>query len=327
MSNSRKGNLKKKRPASGQSAGIKRSLYVAGPSLELLPHSVVVRIMSLLDVGSRMRMARVCKRFWELHGDEDVWETADLSPLYGVLDARKLRTLLNKYFPSSMKSLVIQHESHCSKQKNPLITGSIMTLLPDKCRNLTALFLVDVNLSQYTISDFLVFSLLQHLHFDLCILKHLFFVPLTKQGSGLQNLKELCLLNCSMVNPFDIEAICTTKGKNLRSLKLRYLYRLTLSSLKVIAKECVGLKELWLEKVGSFSDMSQLLEAAILPPDLTALSLKSSLEECTPEDLQLLSAAVPQLKHLDISGCDDLPENLQEVAQRAFPNLVQLIFK
>ena len=319
-------NSKSKRPATRQSnTGVKRALYVAAPQLDRLPHSVTVAIMCLLDVPSRLRLARVCRHFWEIHSDHGIWETADLTQLSSVIDARKIRSLLSRYFPPTLRELRVRHDHQRNRQKAALLTTSFMSLLSEKCCNLTTLYLVDVCLTHLEISDFVAFPSLRHLHLDSCPTKQSFFLPLQNKPHSFPNLREVCLLNCAMVSFFDIKALCSLSPNNIRSLKLKHLYRLNLSSLQPICSQCTDLQELWLEKMmGGSLTVTELVEQGPFPPKLRALSLKDTLKSCSSEDLRLLSTCVPGLRYLDLRGCG-LHSDSRESVKDVFPDLLQLL--
>ena len=317
---------KSKRHATRQNnTGVKRTLYVAAPQLDRLPHNVTVAIMCLLDVPSRLRMARVCRRFWEIHLDQEIWETADLTQLSSVIDARKIRSLLSRYFPSTLRDLRVQHDHQHNRQKAALLTTSFMSLLSEKCCNLTTLYLVDVCLTHLEISDFVAFPSLQHLHLDSCPTKQSFFLPLQNKPHSFPNLREVSLLNCAMVSFFDIKALCSLSSNNICSLKLKHLYRLNLSCLPIICSKCTDLKELWLDKMmGGSLTVTELIEKGPLPPKLRALSLKDTLKSCSSEDVCLLSTCVPGLRYLDLRGCGLHPDSCETVRD-VFPDLLQLL--
>ena len=47
--------------------------------LDLLPNDILLNIMCLLDTTSVILLSRVCKRFYDLHGDPSVWRDVHLT--------------------------------------------------------------------------------------------------------------------------------------------------------------------------------------------------------------------------------------------------------
>lgn len=309
----------RKRAAKSRGAGpIKRILLQAAAELALLPDTIVVCIFSQLDVLSRIRLAQTCKRFWQMHVNQNIWRTADLSTLQAKLDARMLKKIAHRYVGNNLEELTISTKPK-SDSKPILTMNTFEEDIAGKCKRcLTCLKLVSVNLGDLQVSHLASCVALRHLHLEGCVTGFLWF----QKGldvSFFPRLQSLCILNCPMFSMFDLDALCTLEWRELTSLKLRKLYRLKREAFAKIFASMPALRELWVEDfshcvtqvsdvIGGSRDVSGSVKS--LPP-LVSLSLANTLIGISVEEVEQLASVLPELRNLDISGF--------ELSQRLVP--------
>lgn len=121
-----------------------------GPSLTLMPDNIVLWILSLLDVPSLMNIARVNRRFYQLHSDEYVWRDVDLSTL-SKLNVKRLKDIISKKLHPSLWRLSIQSnavECQANSKMRPIINSVTMDELFKKCPQMRIIKLVNIDLTK-----------------------------------------------------------------------------------------------------------------------------------------------------------------------------------
>lgn len=122
------------------------------PSLELLPDSLLLEILSLLDVHSLIRLSRVCKRFHHLYTDEYIWSNVDLTSrsVGSKLDVRKLKKIVHDRIPPTLRRVKL---SSNHPKKPPVVTASVLNDLFSKCPTIKNITLENCDLTTVLVTQ------------------------------------------------------------------------------------------------------------------------------------------------------------------------------
>lgn len=122
------------------------------PSLELLPDSLLLEILSLLDVHSLICLSRVCKRFHHLYTDEYIWSNVDLTSrsVGSKLDVRKLKKIVHDRIPPTLRRVKL---SSNHPKKPPVVTASVLNDLFSKCPTIKNITLENCDLTTVLVTQ------------------------------------------------------------------------------------------------------------------------------------------------------------------------------
>ncbi|XP_019369407.1 PREDICTED: LOW QUALITY PROTEIN: F-box/LRR-repeat protein 12-like [Gavialis gangeticus] len=299
---------------------------VAEPSLDALADSLLLEILSQLQLRERLLGARVCRRWCRLVQDKVLWRHVDLTPY--EISLKNLRHLLQHHLCSNVRTL---------KMRGTL-SEALLQDLGKKCPGLQRLCLLRTKL-RYKIDSYVVPSPLMTLELSRLELSQWIFFAKSEGTRGLLQLKhlfiyevpsfsDLHLLNISSLVCLQTLTLSgtnqvTTLGFCVALSYLKALEHLTLCqcTLKDSATHFIGcyLKQL---HTLEFSNTPFLTDAGL--PDLKSSKYLEplSLESCVKlscDAIVALGQALPQLKSLNLRGIPFDDQTICKI-QASLPN-------
>jgi hypothetical protein len=250
------------------------------PSLALIPDNVALRIMTLLDIHSLLRLSQVNKRYYLLHSDECIWTDVDLSTV-AWSDVRIVKKVIrDKLHPALWRLTLRSNAVECQRKPKlrPIMTSSALDDIFRKCPHIRIIRLHNFDISQLPEGCLLWSSrYLERVTFSHCIAP---FRWLEKVKPHWPRVSHLYLPYTNKTSDHDLAYLATLKDSGGWSTSLRHLS----------VKNCYRI-----EKIGvnvlciSFSNLLTL--------DISECS------NMTPDCLTLIAKHMTQLQHLNIANC------------------------
>nr|XP_020634844.1 F-box/LRR-repeat protein 12 [Pogona vitticeps] len=308
------------------------------PSLSDLPDCLLLMILAWLPPRDRLGGARICRRWNRLVRDKFLWRHVDLTSY--KISSKTLWHLLRNHLQGSLRTLKAQGYIN-SVRKREVFTPALMQALGKQCPSLCHLCLTATDLRSLLYEH--IPSSLTTLELSLCEIPSGWFkVPEGSQPlwtyPKIQHLVIRDVPSFSDQHLFNISVQGTLKslvlsntyrisdaGIQRASLHLGKLEHLTLQCCSIgdSATHFVGrhMKSLHtLDLGGSF----HLTDAGLLCLSSLSLLEDVSLAHCialSPEAILAFCQALPQLRHLDLSGIKFKDEIIHKI-QATLPDSV-----
>ncbi|CAF0925101.1 unnamed protein product [Brachionus calyciflorus] len=239
------------------------------PSFSNLPHEILSKIFSYLNLKERCQLARVCKSWHQAIYDELLWYHIDLDSFISLKKFYKL--VRHKCFANAKSIKIIGNLNNVNFNKNQqTVTPALMEKLRATCKGLEILDIKYADLNSIQVND--LPDWIRELRLIRCE------IPLNWFGNNnFKNLNRLDLSNSSRICLNHIKDL-TNCAQSLESLKLTNCYRLDHSLIDfLIEKNFNKIKSLDLEGIPGVIEQSLKLICSKffeVNPNLNYLNVK-----------------------------------------------------
>ncbi|XP_071799293.1 F-box/LRR-repeat protein 12-like [Asterias amurensis] len=112
--------------------------------MDSIPVSVMVRIFSFLEVKEKCKAARVCKAWYHLMREKELWKFVDLSSFR--VNLQSTWKIIRCYFTDALKTLHLRGFMNSIKNTE-CISNAVLKDLFERCPNITELHIEDAMLA------------------------------------------------------------------------------------------------------------------------------------------------------------------------------------
>ncbi|XP_006023517.1 F-box/LRR-repeat protein 12 [Alligator sinensis] len=306
------------------------------PSLDALPDSLLLEILSQLPLRERLRGARVCRRWRRLVQDKVLWRHVDLTPY--EISSRILWHLLRHHLRNNVRTLKVRG-TLCSSRKQEFLSPALLQALGKQCPGLQRLCLVCADLRRLPY-DFMPSSLMT-LELSRCEIPGMWFRRATgpDSTSAPPQLKHLFIYEVPSFS--DWHLLDVSSQTRLQTLTLCGTYRVTDAGLQRAAPHLEALEHLTLRQciltdfathfIGrymkqlrtlEFSDAPSLTDAGLaclVPLKYLETLCLASCAKLSCDAIVTVGQALPQLRNLNLSGISFDDQAIRKI-QASLPN-------
>ena len=299
-----------------------------GAYLELLPDNIVLSIMFYLDCASIFKLSKVCKRFYHLSQDEQVWTNVDMCTL-PYMDVRNVKKFIDLKLSSKLHTIKMQSSFGLKGRASlkPKIDNNILNALVEKCKNIVKIELLNCDLSFFVSTG-------DHPQCQLLLVDSIESVSLIYCNTLINwisgtscmwpHLRHLSLLNSFKTSEFEIKGISnnTQWRTTLESLDLTGCYRINDKCVKSLCQnEHSSIRCLVLSGTSVTDNCLSYL------PNLHRLEklALANVKELTNNGLLMIPNFLPSLKFLDISSLSKADSSTCEQVAQTMINTTVII--
>ena len=288
-----------------------------------LTDELLIRVLSYLTTKQLMGVARVCRRFYFLAWEPELWERICFTEDSVDVD-RALKTTFQLVarngvsLSATVKKISL---SGCSR-----LTDRGLALIARRCQLLEELEIqYCINVTNGGLLD--LTSRCQHLHhLDVTGCPMVSAVNVTNgSNSGPQNkhlnIQYLDLSDCPHVDDTSLRLVVESCPQ-LQYLYLRRCSQITDTSLRSISSYCLMLRELSVSDCPHVSDVG-LSELGRLGPSLRYLSV-AKCDKLTDSGVRTLARHCYRLRYLNMRGCEQVSDSAVEWLSRSCSRLRSL---
>ena len=288
-----------------------------------LTDELVTRILSYLNTKQLMGVARVCRRFYFLAWEPELWQRISFSEEHVDVD-RALKTTFQLVTRNGVSlSATVKKISLSGSSR---LTDRGLALIARRCQHLEELEIqYCVNVTNGGLLDLTSrCSKLNHLDVSGCPMVSAVNVVSSGQhhsSSAHLNIQYLDLSDCPHVDDTSLRLVVESCPQ-LQYLYLRRCSRITDASLRSISSYCLMLRELSVSDCPHVSD-SGLSELGRLGPSLRYLSV-AKCERLTDDGVRSLARHCYRLRYLNMRGCEQVSDSAVEWLARSCSRLRSL---
>ncbi|XP_054713492.1 F-box/LRR-repeat protein 7-like [Uloborus diversus] len=287
-----------------------------------LSDNLILKIFSFLSSNELCVSARVCRRWYFLVWEPELWTSVTLSGSRIQVD-RGLKTLfrlLCRDSPTLCLAVERIHLNGCVK-----LTDKGLNTIAAKCPELKVIELRGcVSISNRGVSDIVTRCLaLERLDVTGCnIVTSIHSRPLTLDPTVLSTnpfrLRHLDLTDCQRLDDNSLEKIVRYCSQ-LTHLYLRRCTLITDVGLKSVASYCIALRELSVSDCILLTDFG-LYELAKLGANMRYLSV-AKCDRISDAGVKQIARHCYKLRYLNVRGCEAVSDDALEVIARSCPRL------
>jgi len=280
--------------------------------LDHLTDELLVKVLSYLSSRQLMGVARVCRRFYFLAWEPELWQRLSFTDDAELDVDRALKTTFQLVarngvnLPSTVRAI---HLSGCSR-----LTDRGLALIARRCSLLLELELQNcLNITNGGLLDLTTrCQQLHHLDISGCPMVSAVNIPVHPPGSKPDivkqhlNIQYLDLSDCPHVDDTSLRLVVESCPQ-LQFLYLRRCHQVTDASLRSIASYCLLLRELSVSDCPLLSDQG-LTELGRLGPSLRYLSV-AKCNLLTDAGVRTLARHCYRLRYLNLRGCEQVSDS------------------
>lgn len=306
-----------------------------------LPDSVLLRILSFLSTNDLVKFSRICRKFYFLAWEPDLWKSVVLTgeKTDADLALKTIFRLLNRnnsaIKPYGLEKLVL---NGCER-----LTDRGLAIVARTCPNLSRLEIQHcVNITSGGLMDLVTkCQMLDHLDVTGCHMISTIKVhqppptpnPALRGATSinalnnglplrrLEHLQYLDLTDCLSLEDTGLKMVVETCPQ-LLYLFLRRCTAITDIGIKYVASYCLQLRELSISDCSQITDFG-LYELAKLGPNLRYLSV-AKCDQISDAGVKQIARLCYKLRYLNVRGCEAVSDEAIEMLARSCSRLRSL---
>ncbi|XP_038067946.1 F-box/LRR-repeat protein 12-like [Patiria miniata] len=261
--------------------------------MESLPVRAMVHIFSFLKVKEKCNAARVCRSWYHLMREKQLWKHVDLTPFR--INLQSTWKLIRCYFTDALRTLHLRGFMY-SVKKTECISNAVLNDLCERCPNLEELYIEDAFLTNIDSGN--LPSTLKVLKLYRCVTTFGWFQSAVDQGR-FGDLQVLSVERSTRFCDEDLEHLTLlSQGGKLESLNFGNCYRISHKGFQSMSENLTNLKHLNVTQTEVGDEDMHFVCRHLKKLETLILQDCDSLTDLCVGSL----ATLPDLRHLDLRG-------------------------